>query len=80
MQVAAATYIEMKKNLEMLKMSINQETPLIQVIDSPTFPLAKDKRGKIKETIMGGAFGGFLALLFFMIQYECRVFPKKIKI
>jgi hypothetical protein len=69
MQVAAATYAEMKKNLEVLKMSINQDTPLIQIIDDPTFPLQKEKLGKIKGVLIGGFAGALLAIFFFILVY-----------
>lgn len=69
MQVAAATYAEMKKNLEVLKMSINQDTPLIQIIDDPTFPLHKEKLGKIKGVLIGGFAGALLAIFFFILVY-----------
>jgi len=58
-QVAMNAYIEMKKNMEMLKYSLAKETPLVQVIDKPTLPLEKKELKPAK----GGAFGfvgGFL--------------------
>jgi hypothetical protein len=63
MQIAASTYMAMKQNLEVLKMSIDQDTPLIQIIDRPTLPLLKNKLGKLKGLVLGGFIGGFLAVL-----------------
>ena len=63
MQIAASTYMAMKQNLEVLKMSIDQDTPLVQVIDRPTLPLLKHKLGKLKGLVIGGFLGGFLAML-----------------
>ncbi|MDQ0969196.1 hypothetical protein QFZ20_004599 [Flavobacterium sp. W4I14] len=51
---------EMVKNLEMTKMSLLREAPLIQVIDQPIFPLRKDKLGKAKAIVIGGILAGFL--------------------
>ena len=51
---------EMLKNLEMGKMSLLKETPLIQVIDKPVYPLDKEKKSKILSAI---AFGFFLSML-----------------
>lgn len=45
---------EMVKNLEMTKMALLKETPLIQVIDVPVFPLKKEKFSKAKGVIIGG--------------------------
>ncbi|MBB3187218.1 Wzz/FepE/Etk N-terminal domain-containing protein [Microbacter margulisiae] len=72
MQIAAATLIEMKKNLEVLKLSIDQDTPLVQVIDSPTLPLQKHKLGKAKGIVLGGLIGGFVIVMFLVLVYFYR--------
>jgi len=58
---------ELVKNLEIAKMSLLQETPLIQVIDRPILPLEKEKLGRAKTLVVGGIIGGFLMLLFLSI-------------
>lgn len=55
---------EMAKNLEITKMALLKETPLIQVIDQPIFPLKKDKFGKAKGILVGGLLFGFFAIVF----------------
>lgn len=55
---------EMVKNLEMTKMSLLRETPLIQVIDQPIYPLKEEKLGKLKGIIIGGILFGFLTVVF----------------
>jgi uncharacterized protein involved in exopolysaccharide biosynthesis len=47
-------------NLEMAKVALRKETPLIQIIDKPIYPLTKIKVGKIKTM----ASGGILAFIF----------------
>jgi len=59
---------ELVKNLEMSKMSLLQETPLIQVIDEPVYPLQKEKFGKMKGIILGGIIVGFLTVLVLLIK------------
>lgn len=44
---------ELVKNLEMSKLSLLKETPLIQVVDEPIFPLEKTKISKVLMTILG---------------------------
>ncbi len=44
---------ELVKNLELSKISLRRETPLIQVIDQPIYPLKKEVFGTPKGTIMG---------------------------
>ena len=62
-QIYGTAYAEMIKNIEMLKLDLARETPLIRIIDSPVFPLEKDKWGKKKGLIAGGFLGGFLSSL-----------------
>lgn len=59
---------EMVKNLEMTKMSLLKETPLIQVIDEPIYPLPKEKISKIKGFILGGILGGFLIIFILLLS------------
>lgn len=76
-QILAGTYIEMKKNLEIMKMSLDKETPLIEIIDNPVLPLEMTKLGKVKGFLLGSIAGGFLAILIFSSIYGYRMFTKK---
>jgi len=64
---------EMVKNLEMTKMSLLKEAPLIQVIDQPIFPLRKDKLGKAKAIVIGGVLAGFLICLLLIIKRTLKL-------
>jgi hypothetical protein len=57
---------EMVKNLELTKMSLLKETPLLQVVDQPVFPLEVSKFSKVKGLILGGILFGFLTVLILM--------------
>jgi capsule polysaccharide export protein KpsE/RkpR len=59
---------ELLKNLEMSKMNLLRETPLIQVVDSPRFPLYKSVPGKITSFIKGMILFGFLVVLGLLIR------------
>jgi uncharacterized protein involved in exopolysaccharide biosynthesis len=63
-QANTAILTELVKNLELSKLSLRKETPLIQVIDRPIFPLAVEKFGKAKGILMGGFLAGLLVLIF----------------
>lgn len=76
-QILAGTYVEMKKNLEIMKMSLDKETPLIQVIDNPVLPLEKKKLGKIKGFVIGSFAGGFISLLLFSSIFGYRMTVKR---
>ncbi len=60
LQISGAVYGEILKNLELAKVTLQKETPLIQVIDAPVYPLLKEKLGKIQGIIIGGLLAGFL--------------------
>ncbi|NLR61844.1 lipopolysaccharide biosynthesis protein [Chitinophaga polysaccharea] len=59
-------YGEVVKNLELSKISMAQETPIIQIIDTPIMPLEKIKLGKVKAILIGGLAAGFL-ICFYLI-------------
>jgi uncharacterized protein involved in exopolysaccharide biosynthesis len=59
---------ELVKNLELGRLSLRKEMPLIQVIDIPVFPLEKKKLGKAKGIVLGGFLFGFLTVLFLFLR------------
>jgi len=59
---------ELLKNLEMSKINLVRETPLIQVIDYPKFPLDKTVPGKISSFLKGMILFGFMAALILLIR------------
>lgn len=67
-QANTAILTELVKQSELSKVTLRKETPLIQVIDKPILPLAKEKFSKTKGILLGGIFGGFLAMLFLIIK------------
>lgn len=62
-QASTAILTQLVANLELAKVSLRKETPLIQIIDSPILPLEKHKLGRIKSALLGG-FIGALAIIF----------------
>jgi hypothetical protein len=58
--------------LELAKITLRKETPLIQLIDRPILPLEKEKFGKLKSIILGGFLAGFLYALYliFGLMYK----------
>jgi hypothetical protein len=58
--VLQTMYAEVIKNLELSKMAMAQETPVVQVVDTPILPLKKERFGKLKGLIVGGVLAGFL--------------------
>ncbi len=67
-QANQAILTELVKNLELAKISLRQETPLIQVIDEPVLPLKKERFGKAKGIVLGGILFGFLTVFALLIR------------
>jgi len=67
-QANTAILTELVKNLEISRMSLRKETPLVQVIDRPILPLEKRKPGKIVAAIIGGFVFGFFTVLFLLFR------------
>jgi len=70
-QVNGALYSELVKNLELSKLTLRKETPLIQIIDTPMFPLDKMKMGRLKGAIIFGFAGLIITIIFLTLK---RVF------
>ncbi|OIV43212.1 lipopolysaccharide biosynthesis protein [Flavobacterium johnsoniae] len=67
-QANTAILTELVKQAELAKVTLRKETPLIQVVDRPILPLAKEKFGKLKGIILGGILAGFLTVFFLVIR------------
>jgi hypothetical protein len=63
-QANTAILTQLVAQLEMSKVSLRKETPLVQLIDRPILPLEKDKVGRLKSLILGGFLAGFLTVLY----------------
>ena len=65
-QLYATVYTEVLKNLETLKLDLARETPIVQIIDTPRFPLEKERLGKAKAMTTGGMLGGMLIVFYLL--------------
>jgi hypothetical protein len=62
-QATAGIYQEIVKNLEIAKVNHRNNSPLIQIIDSPRFPLKRTEIRLVKGMVFGGAIAGMLTVL-----------------
>jgi hypothetical protein len=76
-QVNAKLYEELLKNLELSKLTLRKQTPLIQIIDTPKFPLEKKKMGRLLGGLLFGFIGGFLIVAYFITKYWMRSMEAK---
>jgi hypothetical protein len=67
-QANTAILTELVKQTELAKVTLRKDTPLIQIIDRPILPLAKEKFGKAKGIILGGLLGGILMTVYLMLS------------
>jgi uncharacterized protein involved in exopolysaccharide biosynthesis len=63
-QANTAILTQLVAQLELSKVSLRKETPLVQLIDRPILPLEKDKIGRLKSLVLGGFLAGFLTVLY----------------
>ncbi len=69
-QLYGTVYTEVLKNLETLKLDLARTTPIVQIIDTPRYPLFKKKLGRLTGVVFGGILGGFFIIGYlFLIKY-----------
>jgi uncharacterized protein involved in exopolysaccharide biosynthesis len=67
-EVLNAMYLEIVKNLELSKLTLLNQTPIIQIIDKPILPLEEEFKSKTTLGLLGAFLGGFLSLIFFIFR------------
>jgi uncharacterized protein involved in exopolysaccharide biosynthesis len=67
-QANTAILTQLVAQLELSKVSLRKETPLVQLIDRPILPLEKEKVGRLKSLILGGVLSGFLTMLYLVFR------------
>jgi uncharacterized protein involved in exopolysaccharide biosynthesis len=67
-QASSAVYAEIVKNLEVAKITMRQDVPLIQIIDKPVIPLENDHIKPLKGLIIGFLLGIFVITSVFFIR------------
>jgi uncharacterized protein involved in exopolysaccharide biosynthesis len=72
-QVNTAILTQLVTQLELSRVSLRKETPLVQLIDRPILPLEKEKLGKLKSMILGGILAGFSTVLYLLLG---RIYKK----
>ncbi|MES2651642.1 MAG: lipopolysaccharide biosynthesis protein [Bacteroidota bacterium] len=76
-QANTAILTELVKNLEISKVSLRKETPLIQIIDLPIFPLEKTKMSFIKTGVVFSILFILIGLLYLsFIRYKNYILKK----
>ena len=67
--VIGTIYTEVTKNLEASKLILSQQTPIIQVLDSPGAALKDERKGLAYLLVLGGLVGGFLLVVIEALRF-----------
>ncbi len=67
-QANTAILTQLVAQLELSKVSLRKETPLVQLIDRPILPLENDKLSKLKSLIIAGFISGFFTIFYLLIE------------
>jgi len=67
-QANTAILNELVRNLEISKVTLRKETPLIEIIDHPILPLRKTTLSPLKAMLVGAAVAGFSVILLLTLQ------------
>jgi LPS O-antigen subunit length determinant protein (WzzB/FepE family) len=68
-QANAALYGELLKNLELSRLALRKETPLIQIIDVPVLPLEKIKPGRLLTGLIFSLIGFFIITVILSVRF-----------
>jgi hypothetical protein len=71
-QANTAILTNLAVQLELAKITLRKETPLIQLIDSPILPLTNEKIGFLKSFILGSFLNGFISVLYLVLSQLYR--------
>ena len=72
LQANQAIYLEVVKQLELAKVTHRNKTPLIQIIDKPSFPLENNRWNFLNTLLLGIFGGGMLIVLLLSLQRIIR--------
>jgi hypothetical protein len=78
-QLLTTLYGELTRNIELSKMSLVKEEPLIQIIDRPRLPLKFEKKSRAISGIIFFIIGSFLASFYFIGSTIYRNFSLSLK-
>ncbi|MDR0261909.1 MAG: lipopolysaccharide biosynthesis protein [Sphingobacterium sp.] len=67
---------QLLQNLELSKLSLMKEAPLIQIIDNPVYPVKENKIGVIKGAVIGAFLLSFITIVILTVINTVRVSMK----
>lgn len=70
--VATALYTDVVKNLESMKLSLINQTPVIQILDSPRYPILNQKVMARFYLVIGSLIGLAISLFYILYKYTSK--------
>ena len=67
-EVLSTMYLEIIKNLELSKVTLLNQTPIINIIDKPILPLPIEKFTPLVGALLGSLLGGFFSLVYLIFK------------
>ena len=67
-EVLNAMYLELVKNLEISKLTLQNDTPIINIIDKPILPLKNNSMGILLRVILSSFLGFLFSCTFFIFR------------
>ena len=67
-QANTSILTQLVAQLEMSRVSLRKETPLVQIIDQPFLPLEKVKISRKKSLVIGAVIAGFFVFVFIVLR------------
>jgi hypothetical protein len=64
---------QLLQNLELSKLALMKEAPLIQIIDNPVYPVKENKTGVIKGAIIGAFLFCFMTIIVLTVMNTIRI-------
>ncbi len=68
-QVNTAVYGELQKNLQIARLMMLKETPVIKIIDTPRLPLKNLKWGRLLTGLVFAFAGGLICIIYLMVKF-----------
>lgn len=72
LQVNSVLYTELLKNLEIARLTLRKETPLVQIIDTPKLPLKNEKKGRLFMGFVFAMIAFILSTFYMVLRYLIR--------
>lgn len=66
-QANTAILTQLVAQLELSKVNLRKETPLVQLIDRPILPLEREMFGRFESLILGGFLAGLLTVIYLVL-------------